>query len=70
MDDPADEIRRVMEDECLSFRDVDSKGYSMASLSRILRGAVSPTWKTIQAIASVLGYTAYVVFEKNERHDG
>ena len=70
MDDPTDEIRRVMKEEGLSFREVDSRGYSMGSLSRILRGVVSPTWKTIQAIASVLGYTAYVVFEKNERHDG
>ena len=66
MEDPVDEIRRVMEEEGLSFRDVDARGYSMASLSRILQGMVSPTWKTIQAIANAKGYTAHVVFRRKK----
>ena len=63
-EEPEDEIRRIMQEEGMSFRDVDARGYSMASLVRVLRGSVSPTWKTIQKIANALGYTSYVVFKR------
>ncbi len=38
----------------------------MASLTRILRGAVSPTWTTVQRIAEAMGYEAMVTFRKKK----
>ncbi len=68
--EPPDEIRRAMKKEGLSFRDVDARGYSMGSLSRILRGTVSPSWVTIKKIAGVLGYVAEMRFRKKGNKDG
>lgn len=60
----------MMESERLSQADVERLGFPADTMSRIRRGLVSPTWKTLQKIAAALGYVAEMRFRKKGGKDG